>query len=156
MTAHVEKFGSFFLGNEYDLNNKKQLEIPLYYYARDLYNTCINQPCLALPARSPGNSKTGSTTMKKKFIAVHDGLKLFQYPDEPDREFMICLSQASREKHDKWENIQATVGREELTPRRNDVSVHSVSLAWLPFRSYHLEGRCSSETKDNRGFLRKK
>ena len=36
----------------------------------------------------------------------------------------------------KWENISETVGNEELAPRRTDVTVHSVGIAWLPFWSF--------------------
>lgn len=39
----------------------------------------------------------------------------------------------------KWENIRETAGTEELAPRRTDVTVHSVSIAWLPFWSISWE-----------------
>ncbi|PWW83091.1 hypothetical protein CR164_00570 [Prosthecochloris marina] len=35
----------------------------------------------------------------------------------------------------KWENIRETVGKDELAPRRTDIVIHSVNLAWLPFWS---------------------
>ena len=38
---------------------------------------------------------------ERKSIAVHDGLKLFQHPAEPFRDFMIRISQAAREKRDE-------------------------------------------------------
>ncbi|MBF0586246.1 hypothetical protein INT08_01970 [Prosthecochloris sp. N3] len=52
MAAPTEKLGSFFLGSEYDLTQKKRLALPLNYDARDLTTHAI---CVGMT----GSGKTG-------------------------------------------------------------------------------------------------
>ncbi len=55
--------------------------------------------------------------------------------NELEEELKTEVEEISR----KWENIRETAGTEELAPRRTDVTVHSVSIAWLPFWSISWE-----------------
>ncbi len=54
----------------------------------------------------------------------------------------------------KWEHISETVGNEELAPRRTDVTVHSVSIAWLPYWSFDWDEGAVKKQKTVAAFRR--
>ncbi len=62
------------------------------------------------------------------------------------------LKAGVEEISNKWENILDTLGKEELAPRRTDVTIHSVSLCWLPFWSIIWEDGAIQRQKTTEAF----
>ncbi|WP_237073307.1 hypothetical protein [Prosthecochloris sp. GSB1] len=79
-----------------------------------------------------------STVLSKRGMTERAKADLEESREEIDeiRKDIAELEREMREKAEeiglKWESAAEKLGTEELAPRRSDVKVHSVSLAWLP------------------------
>ena len=145
-----EKLGAFYLGQEYDLAAGKRLDRLLMYDARDLTTHAI---CVGMT----GSGKTGLCIDLLEEAAI-DSVPaiivdpkgdltnlLLTFPNLRPEDFEpwvnvddarrkdMSVSEYAAHIADKWEDAVGEIETYAINPRRKDVQVEVVALAWTPY-----------------------
>ena len=128
--------------DEIQLENRKRQEL-----------FSIGETVLGFFMGKRSTSRIG-TVLNKRGMTARAKADLEESREEIDeiREDIAELEEEMKEKAEeiglKWENAAGELGTDELAPRRADVDIHSVSLAWLPVWSVNYrEGAVEKSRK---------
>ena len=115
--------------DEMEHKNRKQQEL-----------LSIGETVLGFFMGRRSTSRIGTALNKRRMTAkakadIEESYEEIEELRDEIEELEEKLKAGVEEISNKWENIQDTLGKKELAPRRTDVTIHSVSLCWLPFWS---------------------